>query len=69
MISGMSFLYSWLCLGADWIVSAFTPDDQYVGLMVEASAGLLWRGGCDSNALVFSLRISLVRGRRIAWWL
>ena len=37
---------TWLSLGADRIVSVFTPDDDNcVGLMVGASTGPLWRGG------------------------
>ena len=40
------FSVTWLSLGADRIVSVFTPnDDHYAGLMVGASAGSLWRGG------------------------
>ena len=41
---------TWLSLGADRVVAVFTPDgDHFVGLMAGASAGLVWRGVCDSN--------------------
>ena len=34
----------WSFLGADRVVSFPTPDDDhYVGLMIRASTGLLWR--------------------------
>ena len=41
-----------LSLGADRVISDFTSDDDHhVGSMVRASAGALWRGGCDSNGV------------------
>ena len=49
--------------GADWIVSVVTPDDDhYVGLMVGASAGPLWRGVATPTMSVMLLRTVVLIG-------